>query len=359
MTYLRRITLWLSHWIDDVACAVIFATSVFRASRQVQFVEQPDGSFFVSATPKRSSARALGEPIRIDDGRIVGALSAATLARMTGSAIEIVLSPNRFMFRPLELPRRAADFLEGIVRAQIDRLTPWSSDEAAFGWTAPKEIANGRIAITVAATARTLIAPIARAVSALRADSVVVTTRAETADGGAARIVIFEQRSGGERKVRRVRRLLIGAGALTGLAACVAGGVWLVVGAELGSQLGDLERRLAERHAALVSGRGSVADDAVTALERKKRETPAAVLVLEALSQILPDNTYLTELRVEGGKLQIAGMTRDAPALIRLIEQSQHFASATFFAPTTRASNENAERFHIEAQIEPFFSATP
>jgi general secretion pathway protein L len=91
-------------------------------------------------------------------------------------------------------------------------------------------------------------------------------------------------------------------------------------------------------------------------LERRKQTTPSSVMVLEALSQILPDHTFVTELHVEGDKLQVVGVTRDAPALIALIEQSQHFTRATFYAPTTRTPGDPGERFHIEAHIKPIFA---
>jgi general secretion pathway protein L len=86
---------------------------------------------------------------------------------------------------------------------------------------------------------------------------------------------------------------------------------------------------------------------------------PSSVIVIEALSQLLPDDTYLTELRILGDKLQIVGVSSDPPGLIRLIEQSPHFSQATFFAPTTRAPSETRDHFNIEAHLEPVYAARP
>jgi general secretion pathway protein L len=105
----------------------------------------------------------------------------------------------------------------------------------------------------------------------------------------------------------------------------------------------------------LQHGHGGTSE-AARNLERHKHETPSSIIVIEALSQVLPDNTYLTELRILGDKMQIVGVTKDAPALIRLIEQTSHFSRATFFAPTTRAASEQSEHFHIEAHIEPVYT---
>ena len=355
MTGLDDIKAYLARWIDWVAAAIVGALTSFRTRKSVQVVEEDNGSFVIQTASGATPSGLPFERVTVVDGQLVSPHPANVEAMLRGSHAELELRPARFMFRPLELPQRATEFLDGVVRAQIDRLTPWSASDAAFGWSAPANAGTDRMVVTVAATARTLVRPLIDALGGAGAESVSVSTASPVA--GAAPIRVFEQHARGVLDVTRVRRALVAVLVAVGLVAGASVSAAAVIGYNLGNRQDELTRRIAERRMALRAGResGTQVTTPLRALERRKYQNPSSVIVLEVLSQVLPDHTYVTELRIEGDKLRVIGVTRDAPALIRLIEQSPHFTRATFFAPTTRGPSDPGERFHIEAQIEPVF----
>jgi general secretion pathway protein L len=142
----------------------------------------------------------------------------------------------------------------------------------------------------------------------------------------------------------------------TGVAAAASLFLSIYLGGSLQSEQEDVQRQISQRRAALKVDANGMASG-IGLLAKRKQTTPSSVMVLEALSHVLPDTTYVTELRIEGDKVQVVGMTQDAPSLIRLMEQSPQFTRATFFAPTTRAANESGERFHVEANISAYFGS--
>ncbi|MFB9265909.1 PilN domain-containing protein [Bradyrhizobium erythrophlei] len=344
MTVFSTIGAVLAAWTGSVAAAIIAGINRIVSPRVVRLVEADDGSFAVEAADKVDNA-----PSRILFAN--GALSAPNLVPLfRGKRVEIVLHPKRFLFRPLELPARAGDFLEGIVRAQIDRLTPWGASEAVFGYTAPVAGGNDSITTMIAATTRKLAAGYARAVAAFHPSSVAICTDVE---GHAGHVQVFEQSARGHLDAARLGRALQVALGAAAVIALLSVGISAYVASSLGAQEDELARQISARRAAIRAGADGGDRSPIAALERRKYETPASVIVLETLSQVLPDHTYVTELHFAGAKLQISGITRDAPSLIPLIEQSQHFTRATFYAPTTRAPSDPGERFHIEARVEP------
>ena len=122
----------------------------------------------------------------------------------------------------------------------------------------------------------------------------------------------------------------------------------------------DLARRIEHARAAGLLARDPANNPRILAeraLVQRKNQSPSAVIALEILSQILPDDTYVSELRIEGDKVRLSGITHDAPRLVRVIEQTRHFSQATFFAPIT--PSEGGDHFNIEARMEPNFSTEP
>jgi len=273
------------------------------------------------------------------------------MAQLAGSRVELMVSPDRCLFCPLDLPSRAAEFLSGIVRAQIDRLTPWHAGDVAFGFSAPVEIESERLTITIAATPLASIKPLLNSLFAKGARSVAVYVAAPESDR--APIKIWEQRALDALQAGRIRKLLVAGLAVT---AILAGGAIATAAIGRTYLADDYERLDQEIHRlrAVVSGNGAFGTDAAQrAFVQRKLSVPSTVLTIETLSKLLPDHTHVLELRLEDNKLRLIGQTRDAASLIGLIEQSGQFKRATFFAPTTRSASEPGERFHIEATVQP------
>jgi general secretion pathway protein L len=351
MKLLETIGAMLSAWTGSVAAAIISGFDRAVSPRVVRLIEGDDGGFAVETAAKSDNV-----PARIAFAD--GTLSAPNLAPMfRGSRVEIVLQPKRFLFRPLELPARAAGFLDGIVRAQIDRLTPWSASEAVFGCSAAVESGADSITTVIAATTRKVAMTYVQAVSGFHPAAIAVCT--DVAERNAGRVKVFEQKARGHLDAARLNRALSIALGVLAVAALLSAIAAAYVADNLGTQESELARQISQRRAAIRAGNDGGDRSPLAVLERRKHETPASVIVLDALSQVIPDHTYVTELHLGGAKLQIVGISRDAPSLIRLIEQSQHFTRATFYAPTTRSPSDSGERFHIEARVEPKNTANP
>jgi general secretion pathway protein L len=350
MNWLRAIGAIIGAWTDSVATMIVEGLDRIVSPRLVRLTEQADGGFALHAEGDDGGKDVA---VAFKDGELAGDRVASLLK---GSRLEIALIPRHFLFRTLELPAQAADFLEGIVRAQIDRLTPWSAHAAVFGCSAPQRLDADRIATTVAVAPRPFAMAYVSAALAFQPASVSLSTQPEEA--GAGRVRVFEQKARGFLNVPQLSGLLK---LVLAVCAGLAVAVWLAslyIDSRLEEQKVETARQIAQAQAQLRAGGATRDQVAVEALERRKHELPPATLVLDALSQVLPDHTYVTEMHITGPKAQVIGITRDAPSLIRLIEQSPLFSRATFFAPTTRTASDPGERFHIEVRLEPIAEAT-
>ena len=353
MKRLRQVIEAISCWIDSVATTVNSLLERMRSQRHVQLIEEGQDTFTFRLADGAGNSNLPDHRVQISNGSIVDTLPPKWVSIVRGSRIELVLQSSRFLFRPLDLPSRAAEYLDGIVRSRLDRLTPWTANEAVYSWTTPTDAANDRIHLMVAATARSMVAPYLRAIESLNAASIVVSTAPTDSNANAPRIRFVEHHTRGTSNLERIRLALITIFILSGLSAAASIGVSAITADTLSAERQELLKKISTRKAAM---RNLFEGSVLRTLEKRKQMTPSSVYALEALSTVLPDDTYVTELRINGDKLQIVGKTNDAASLIRLIEQSPHFAHATFFAPTTHSPGTTKEQFHIESQINPVFT---
>ncbi|MGJ4929145.1 PilN domain-containing protein [Bradyrhizobium sp. HKCCYLS2038] len=335
-------------WMEAVAAAIDAALARIKPPRRVRLVEGEADHFSAQQAPGKRAGLPPTD-FRLWDGGFEPALRREWQAALRGSHIELIMRSDQVLCRSVEFPKAAADFLQGMVRAQIDRLTPWTAADAVFGLSAPAPVAGDRIALIVAATSQHRVQRLVGLAAHAGAASIAGLVEADDTVRTTAPIKVFQRKLGPTGAAidvpRLLRRLLIGV-ALSAAASLV---VAAYVGGALEDEQQELARSITRHRTALRANQMGSSSEAL--LARRKQTSPSGVMVLEAISRALPDTTYVTELRIDGDKVQVVGLTQDAPSLIRLIEQSPQFTRATFFAPTTRGQNEPGERFHIEAHI--------
>ena len=84
---------------------------------------------------------------------------------------------------------------------------------------------------------------------------------------------------------------------------------------------------------------------------RLRSSTPLAVAVLNELTRVLPDNTWLERVEVNKGRVRLQGESDQAAILLALFEDSNMFSDARFSSTITRNARSERDRFGIEATI--------
>jgi general secretion pathway protein L len=278
MTLLGGIGEFVSRWLGTVAATIVGAFGRFVSPRVVRIVEASDGRSFTLSGAENGGGR--NDRLAASEAGPFGALPRDAAKAIKGNRVEIVLRPSRFLFRPLELPRRAVEFLDGIVRAQIDRLTPWTAADAVFGWGRPADIASDRISIMVAATARAAVRPLLETLSELGPASIAIFTAPADGAAAAGTIKVYDQSIRGTLDVMRLSRILLVVLMVAAVAASLAIAADATLGSSLETRQDELTHSINQRRAALRGGQAGITRTASAILDRRKQETPATVIVL-------------------------------------------------------------------------------
>jgi len=86
-------------------------------------------------------------------------------------------------------------------------------------------------------------------------------------------------------------------------------------------------------------------------LVAKKASDVMIVELIDEVSRILPDHTWIARLDLSGSELQIQGQSAASSSLIRIIESSPWFENVRFASPVVQIAGTDNDRVHIVATV--------
>ncbi|NJD07458.1 MAG: PilN domain-containing protein, partial [Methylococcaceae bacterium] len=86
-------------------------------------------------------------------------------------------------------------------------------------------------------------------------------------------------------------------------------------------------------------------------LSRKKLTEPTMLDMLNDLTKVMPDDTWLNGLQYRDRKVTIQGQSPAASSLIERIEASAFFKNTSFVSPVTKDVASGQERFQITSEV--------
>lgn len=268
----------------------------------------------------------------------------------------LCLPRARLLVKRLHLPAAAEENLRQVLAYEMDRQTPFKAASVYFDYRIVGHDQRTReLILDLAVIPReTLDAVVEEAESRGLALDGVDALAGDPERPAAFGVNLLPP----ERRVRRSRasakvNAALGAAAVVLLALVM----WQSLAIKR-DRVESLEQQVAEarREAMAVAELRGELEEAVRSanfLVRKKEEHPVVVNVLRELTGLLPDDTWLTRLRLEDGEAQLYGESPSASRLIGLLDDSRLLSEANFISPVTTNSSTGNERFNLEVTVVP------
>jgi general secretion pathway protein L len=86
-------------------------------------------------------------------------------------------------------------------------------------------------------------------------------------------------------------------------------------------------------------------------LKNKHINEMSSIKLIGEVTQIVPDDTWLTRFVMKSGELQLQGESSNASSLIQTLESSEYFTGVQFRSPVTQNKLSNKDKFHLSAKF--------
>ncbi|SLN56833.1 PilN domain-containing protein [Oceanibacterium hippocampi] len=285
---------------------------------------------------------------------VAGEAGAPPLAAAVRQAPSIVLrlSPDLGLRKTVRLPAAAAENLDEVLAFEMERQTPFRADKVHFYYENLSAGEDG-LSLDLSVVPR---APVQEWLDrlttwGLRPDIVDLADDKPFRNPAPSRnLVPPERRSERASPVRTLNAVLLVAMLLAALLAVWSPRLWLerrsdALQAEIADLRPEVEDRLRARRLAAGDRTGllnAVAD---------KASAPVASQILERLSAILPDDTWIQQFNIVDGRVELQGSTSSAATLVPILEGAPEIASVAFRTAVSRDAVSGRENFEFIAEL--------
>ncbi|NKB37192.1 MAG: hypothetical protein GKR93_08480 [Gammaproteobacteria bacterium] len=91
--------------------------------------------------------------------------------------------------------------------------------------------------------------------------------------------------------------------------------------------------------------------DKINFLSNKHFSTVSSIRLLNEITVLLPDDTWVFRFSLRKNVLQIQGESANASDLIKTLELSRFFENVRFTSPTTKNNSTKRDKFHLSADV--------
>ena len=298
------------------------------ASRRQRGRMDPLGRF----PADRRGTEALGEEVRRVGGR--------------RADVALGLPAALVLFKPLMLPLLARKNLRQVLELEMEHETPFSADEVIWDYAILRQDRTaGSMDVEMILIPRERVA----ALQQIAADAGLTVRSVEILDRATPRRVSLDRTASGQgRGPRALAAALVAASALLAVIAVALPSVRLELALTAAR---DELAALRDKVAVATSLRAEIdtlsRPVAFFARERARLRDP--LVVMAALTNALPDDTYLTEFSLRTERATMVGLSPSAATLIPALAAARPLENPTFGAPVVRPDGNKLELFTIHA----------
>jgi general secretion pathway protein L len=338
---------WWKEQMRDLVPASLRPSSGRTWRRTLVIVpDTPDLSSVELFLQSRGGETSLGRH-GLDSAGLRGVLGRLPRALRTSSVLRV--SPDLLLEREITLPLAAEHDLKRVVSYEMDRLTPFRADEVFWNCLAGKrDPVRNRLHV------RVTVIPYLRVEAILTALMQSGLAPARIAAGETTEpnriIPLTEDRTAHRWLGPRVHAVALGGcGAMVAVAITLPFILQSVASARLDARIEAVKPQVVEAEKLRKKiATGATTADAIAAA-RNQLGTPLQSIAL--LTDLLPDDTYLTALNVRQRKLTISGRSAAAARLIGAMAANPLIHNPAFTAPVIRDETNGGEMFSIRAEL--------